>query len=59
MNKFKRLSKAFGSTEHWYIRLLQWPVILLFYSVMIILVPCMIAFVALTWPFYNWYRRDI
>lgn len=58
MNKFKLLSKAFVSTEHWYIRLLQWPVILLLYSVMIILVPCMIAFVALTWPFYNWDRRD-
>lgn len=57
MTKLKKL-KILGSTEHWYIRLLQWPFILLFYSVLLILVPCMIAFVALTWPFYNWDNED-
>ena len=50
--------KKLGSTTHWYIRLLQWPLILLTYPFLIGATACMIMFVALTWPFYNWDNED-
>lgn len=48
----------FKSTEHWYIRLIQWPIVIIFYSLLIIMVPIMIAIIAITWPFYNWDSED-
>jgi hypothetical protein len=58
MTTIQKLKTTLGSTEHWYIRLLQWPVVILFYAMMLIVIPIGIAFVALTWPFYNWDNRD-
>lgn len=56
MNKFNLSS--FRSTKNWYIRLAQWPVVILFYALMIIVLPIMVAIVALTWPFYDWSSED-
>jgi len=54
MTKIQKLKSILKSTDHWYIRLLQWPVILLAYPFLIASCVGLLMFVALTWPFYNW-----
>lgn len=46
--------KALASTQHWYIRLIQWPVVLVAYPLLFTAVFVALMFVALTWPFHDW-----